>query len=269
MRQHTGTSRGFRRHTLAAVAMVTVAISAAGCDTVKQAADKVTQLTAKETLLAAVPDDTEQPFRFTGKDATSEVSGSVDPANKGLHLSMSVKDTELGFTTNMAFLIIGNDHWVKINFTGAKGVTGLPKLPATWMRVDTAKLSDKESVPSYDGADQGNTGPLLQAATSVDDSGGGRYAGTIDLTSGEAAKVLEAEQMTVLGEAAKKVPFEAVVGSEQHLASLTLKIPAAGSMKAYDYVVNYTDYGKAPNLEPPTGNAVRNAPPVVYEMLNA
>ncbi|MBO4209475.1 hypothetical protein [Micromonospora echinofusca] len=93
----------------------------------------------------------------------------------------------------------------------------------------------------------------------------GRYAGVIDLTAGEAAKVLDEEQMTALGDVAKQVPFTAVVGADGNLGSLTLELPAAGGQKAYRYVVTYTDYGKAQKIAEPTAD---RAPAVAYELLN-
>ncbi|MFC7545086.1 hypothetical protein [Plantactinospora sp. GCM10030261] len=266
MKRHTGTARGFRRHLFAA-ALLSVTVGMTACGTVEKATDKATQLTAKETLLDAVPDGSEGPFRFSGNDGTTDLTGSVDPAAKGIHLETSMKDQDLGFTTDMSFLVIGEQPWVKISFKDTKGVSGLPKLPAKWLRIDPSRVADKADLPTFDGVDQGNTGPLIQAATTVEDQGNGKYAGTIDLTSGEAAKVLEAEQMTALGEAAKQVPFTATVGPDKHLASLTMEVPAAGTAKAFTYSVNYADYGKAEKLAAPEPAAAQDAPPVVYEML--
>ena len=87
------------------------------------------------------------------------------------------------------------------------------------------------------------------------------------MSTGNAAEVLEEGEAAALGEAAKTVPFTAVVGADKHLTSLTLKIPAAGKTKAYDYVVNYADYGTAPKISVPTGAAATKAPAMAYEML--
>ncbi|MGI5147340.1 hypothetical protein ACQEVC_13335 [Plantactinospora sp. CA-294935] len=253
------------RHTagpLAALLGVTVLLG--GCGKLKE---EVAAVTAKQTLLDTVPDGSEGPFRFSGKDGTDDVSGSVDPAAKGLELSTAIKDPEHGFTTTIAFRVLGEDIWTKISFTGTEGLTGLPKLPNKWLKLDPAKLTDAESVPKYEGTDPGNAGPLLQAATSVTEAGNGKYSGSIDLTSGEAAKVLEAERMTALGEAAKQVPFTATVDGE-HLTSLTLDVPAAGSAKAFQYVVQYRDFGSAPKLAAPAGAQAQNAPALAYELLN-
>jgi hypothetical protein len=246
-------------------ALLGATVMLGGCGALKE---EVAEVTAKQTLLASVPDDNEGPFRFTGKDVTGDISGSVDPAAKGLDLKTSIKDPEHGFTTHIAFRVVGDDAWTKISFTGAEGLTGLPKLPKKWLKLDATKFTDADSMPSYDGADQGNAGPLVQAATSVQDDGAGKYSGMIDLTSGEAAKVLEAEQMTALGEAAKQVPFTAVVGADQNLSSLILEVPAAGTAKAFQYVVSYQDYGSTPKITAPAAGQAQNAPKVAYDLLN-
>jgi hypothetical protein len=246
-------------------ALLGVTVMLGGCGAVKE---EVAAVTAKQTLLASVPDGSEGPFRFTGKDVTGDISGSVDPAAKGLDLKTSVKDPEHGFSTHIAFRVVGDEAWTKISFTETKGLTGLPKLPNKWLKLDRAKFTNADGMPTYDGADQGNAGPLVQAATSVQDDGSGKYSGVIDLTSGEAAKVLDAEQMTALGEAAKQVPFTAVVGADQNLASLTLDVPAAGSAKAFRYVVTYKDYGSAPKVAAPAAGQAQDAPALAYDLLN-
>ncbi|MFG2048803.1 hypothetical protein ACGFIW_15395 [Micromonospora sp. NPDC048935] len=219
----------------------------------------------KESLLDAVPDGTEGTFRFSGKDATSTISGRVDPAAKGVELNTTIPPGADGISVKMSVLIIAEEAWMKMKLTGQ---AGLPKFPDKWMKLDRTKLTDSDTIPAYDGADQGNAGPLIQAATSVQEQSPGQYAGVIDVSVGNAAKVLEEGEAAALGEAAKTVPFTAVVGADKQLSSLTLKIPAAGKAKAYDYVINYADYGTAPKITVPTGAAATNAPKMAYEILN-
>ncbi|WP_422773064.1 hypothetical protein ACN28C_08975 [Plantactinospora sp. WMMC1484] len=267
MRRDTRTARWARYAAGPVAALVGVAVMLSGCGKLKE---QVATVTAKQTLLDAVPDSTGEPFRFSGDDGTTAFAGSVDPGAKGLEVSSSIKDPEHGFTTTVVFRNVGEDIWTKISFTGTEGLTGLPKLPNKWLKLDTTKLVDADSVPRYEeGTDPGNAGPLVQAATSVTEDGAGTYSGTVDLTSGEAAKVLDAEQMSGLGEAAKQVPFTAVVDAEKRLTSLTLDVPANGSAKPFQYVVSYRDYGSTPKLAAPADAQVQNAPEQAYELLNS
>lgn len=272
MTNGTGTAGIIRRVSTAmalAVAVATLVGACGGRDTEPASAPPSTPAaTPKEALLASVPDGTEGSFRFTGRDASSDISGLIDPAVKGMQLSTSSKDQELGFTMKMAFLVIDEQIWMKVNFTGAEGLTGLPKLPKRWLKLDRAKLTDGETAPTYEGTDPGNAGPLIEAATSVEEQRPGRYAGVIDLVSGEAAQLLEADEMKALGAAAGAVPFTAVVGPDGNLTSLTLQIPEAGNRKAYPYVVEYLDYGTAPKISEPAGGEAQDAPAVAYELLN-
>ncbi|MGC4852502.1 hypothetical protein ACLQ24_03705 [Micromonospora sp. DT4] len=221
-------------------------------------------ISPKEALLDAVPDGTEGAFRFSGKDSSSTIDGRIDPAAKAFELNM-VMPPDDGVVVKMSFLVIEDQNWVKAKFSGRPG---LPKFPDKWMKLDRAKLTDAASIPTYDGVDQGNAGPLIQAATSVEQKSPGQYVGFIDVSAGEAAKALEDGEAAALGEAGKKVPFTAVVGADKHLASLTLKMPAAGKAKAYDYVVKYADYGSAPKITVPTGAAATKAPAMAYDLLN-
>ncbi|SCG56259.1 hypothetical protein [Micromonospora coxensis] len=269
MTQRTRTAGLFRRVVTAAAVAATALV--AGCEPAASgpaaAPATSTAPTPKQALLAAVPDSTEGTFRFNGRSSTGDVTGLVDPTAKGMELSLAHKDPELGFTMRMSFRVVAEDIWMKVRFTGTEGLTGLPKLPNRWLKLDRARLTDPGSAPVWEGVDIGNAGPLIEAATRVEEQGAGKYAGTIDLTSGEAAKALEAEEVTALGDAAKAVPFTAEVGADGNLSRLTLQVPAAGKRKAYPYLVEYRDYGTAPKVDVPTGTAAQAAPKVAYELL--
>ncbi|MFG1880804.1 hypothetical protein [Micromonospora sp. NPDC049102] len=271
MTQATGTAGTIRRTvgTAAAVLAATTLLAGCGPKSEPPAAPQSSpsaspSVSPKEALLDAVPDGTEGAFRFSGKDASSTIDGRIDPAAKAFELNMVMPPDE-GVVVKMSFLVIEDQNWVKAKFSGRPG---LPKFPDKWMKLDRAKLTDATSIPTYDGVDQGNAGPLIQAATSVEQKSPGQYVGFIDVSAGEAAKALEDGEAAALGEAGKKVPFTAVVGADKHLASLTLKMPAAGKAKAYDYVVRYADYGSAPKITVPTGAATTKAPAMAYDLLN-
>ncbi|MFD0786300.1 hypothetical protein ACFQZ8_20575, partial [Micromonospora azadirachtae] len=250
MTQRTRTA-GLRRRAAATTAALAMVALATGCGSgtatggTAEPGQPSAAPTPKEALLAAVPDGTEGTIRFSGRDSSSTMSGVVDPTAKGTELTTAIKDPDLGFTTTLSFRVVGEQAWMKVKFSDTKGLTGFPKLPDRWLKLDRSRIADAESAPAYEGADVGNAGPLIEAATKVEEQGESTYAGTIDLTSGEAAKVLDADEMTALGAQAAAVPFTAEVGAVGKLASLSLKVPAAGGRKAYEYLVQYRDYGTA------------------------
>ncbi|MGC5019752.1 hypothetical protein [Micromonospora sp. DT47] len=269
MTQATGSAGTIRRAvgTAAALLAATTLLGGCGPKVGSTAAPRTSPSAApKEALLDAVPDGTEGAFRFTGKDASSNLTGRIDPESKAFEINTAMAPDKDGITMKMSFLLIGDEIWMKAKFSGHPG---LPNFPNKWMKLDRAKLTDSGSVPSYDGADQGNAGPLIEAATSVEEQSPGKYVGFIDVTSGNAAQALEDGEAAALGEAGKHVPFTALVGPDEHLASLTLEIPAAGKRKAYEYVVTYADYGSTPKITVPTGGAATKAPAMAYEMLNS
>ncbi|MFY1617911.1 hypothetical protein [Micromonospora sp. WMMD736] len=267
MTQATGTAGTIRRTVGTVAAVLAATTLLAGCGTQSEptsAPQSSPSASPKDALLAAVPDGKEGAFRFSGKDASSTIDGRIDPAANAFELNM-VMPPDDGVVVKMSFLVIKDQNWVKAKFSGRPG---LPKFPDKWMKLDRTKLTDAASIPTYDGVDQGNAGPLIQAATEVEEKSPGQYVGFIDVSAGEAAKALEDGEAAALGEAGKKVPFTAVVGADKHLASLTLKMPAAGKTKAYDYVVKYADYGSAPKITAPTGAAAVKAPAMAYDLLN-
>ncbi|MCL7459115.1 hypothetical protein M8I35_18210 [Micromonospora sp. MSM11] len=279
--QQAGTAGRVRRVAAAAVSLVAATSLAAGCGGDDDALDTPAassptpsaspSANPKSTLLAAVPDEEDPAFRFSGSDPTGVVTGVVDPAGKGMDLTITEKDEKLDFTMKMSFRLIEQRSWMKVSFDGAEQLSSLLKLPTKWMELDHAKLTDPASVPYYEGADPGNTGAILGATgDTVTDQGGGTYTGTVDLTHGEHVRQAMADAVDVdaLGEAAKAVPFTAVVGADGNLASLTLEIPAAGKRKATKYVVKYFDFGKAPKVTEPTGSQAQKAPASAYELLN-
>lgn len=273
MTEATASARTVRR-TMGTVAVLTATVLIGGCGPKSDPiaapgtapASSAATADPKRALLDAVPDETAGAFRFTGKDASSDISGRIDPASRALEMHVSTPPDEDGITVRMSFLFVQDKLWMKARFSGRPG---LPRFPDKWMALDRSKLTDDEEVPSYDGADQGNAGPLIEAATSVEEQSPGKYAGFIDVTSGEAAEALEDGEAAALGEAGKHVPFTAVVGPDGHLTSLVLEIPAAGERKAYRYVVTYTGFGSTPKITAPTGNAVTRAPALAYELLNS
>ncbi|MFU8873600.1 hypothetical protein [Micromonospora sp. SL4-19] len=269
MTQATGSAGTIRRTvgTVAATLAATALLAGCGLKSDPAAAPGTRSTTnPKEELLGAVPDEKTGAFRFAGKDASSDVSGRIDPSSKAVEINMAMAPDKDGITVKMSFLIIEDKLWMKAKFSGQPG---LPKFPDKWMTLDRSKLTDGGSVPNYDGADQGNAGPLIEAATSVEQQGPGKYTGFIDVISGSAAKALDDGEAEALGEAGKRVPFTALVGPDGHLSSLVLEIPAAGKQKAYQYVVTYTEFDGTPKITAPVGSAATKAPAKVYELLNS
>jgi hypothetical protein len=274
MRRRNTTIGTLRRATVTAAALATLAGPLTGCGTSADdsAAPAPVATTAapnpKETLLAAVPDESRPGFSYTVKDWETTITGEVAPATKGTHLRLAYKDPALGFTMHMSYLTVDQKTWTKISFTETKGLTGLPKLPTKWMLLDPAKMTNKEGIPiSYDSADVAGVKPLL-ANTTITDSGAGKYTGTVDLSGAAGTNILAAETAAGIGDAAKTLPFQATVDAEGRLTTFVVNVPTVGKTKAYNFSVTYGDYGTAPAVAAPTAAEVVKAPAKAYELLN-
>ncbi|WP_262282983.1 hypothetical protein [Micromonospora sp. MA102] len=270
MTQRTGTAATFRRVALATAVLATTAL-AAGCGTgASTGSDPTPSPSAdpKAALLAAVPDEKDPAFRFSTVDGADKLTGVVDPAAHAVELGMSEKNDDPEFTMNITFRLIDEDVWMRVKLTGAAGLHDMLKLPKRWMALDRTKLDDASEIPVYDGADPANTAAIIRTAETVEDKGNGTYTGFADLADNvDVQNSFSGVDVAALGEAAKKVPFTAVVGPDGNLTTLTLDIPAVGKQKATKLVARYYDFGKAPKLTAPAGDQVQKAPASAYEML--
>ena len=260
----------------AVMLLATVAVGAAGCGTATDRDASAgqgagvrassTPATPKEALLAAVPDGSQGSFRFALVDPEATGSGVVDPATKTVHLTTVVKDVENNLKVTMSFLVIDQESWMKVSFN--KRLPGLPKLPKKWLHLDRKQIKDDDAVLTFDDPDPAATSTLFEASADVVEVGTGRYRGTVDLTAATNAEVVDAETLAALGEAAKRVPFEAVVDSAGRLTSVAVDVPAAGETPAFRHTAKYHDYGTATAPAAPAAGQAQEAPAEAYEMLN-
>ncbi|MEV6816360.1 hypothetical protein [Micromonospora sp. NPDC051296] len=263
MTQRTGTTATTRRLVAAAVALLAATL-VAGCDD-KSDREAAAPPDPKQELLAAVPTEQDLAFRFTTSDASGDVSGVVDPANRGMDIDTVTKDKD--FTLEMSFRMVESRTWMKVNFKGAQDIQKLMKLPTKWMELDPTKIEGPDSLPTYEGTDPGNAEAIIRAATEVQAGEGGTYTGLIDLAA-EPELVDALEGIATLGDAAGQIPLTAIVDPDGNLSSLTLEIPAAGKQKASEYVVEYFDFGNAPEIVAFTEEAAQTAPTAAYDLLN-
>ncbi|KUL30526.1 hypothetical protein [Actinoplanes awajinensis] len=251
---------------LAAVAAIGIL---AGCGQATEA-EQPTPPTPAETLKKAVPAASAEPFHYVIKGGTQGLSGVVDTAGKAMTTEISEKIPEAGLTLSMTFMVIGEDSWAKISFGDAPANLGLPKLPKKWMKLDLSRLgADAKKDLTYDGqSDPGFVSTLIDAADGLTETSPGHFTGTVDLTEATEADVVEAATLTALGAKAKAVPFEAVLDDRGRISTATVKVPAAGKVKADTYLVTYDRYGSAPSPQAPAGSAQVAAPKAAYELLN-
>jgi hypothetical protein len=267
--------RKVRLAAVAALVAVGVAAAAGGCGVVDAAGEPATPaskapLTPQETLLKSLPDVKTGSFRFAVKGSGMTATGDLDADRHSYRFNLAYREPEFGFTLHSDFLVVEEQTWIKMRFTGAEGLTGLPKLPKKWMLIDPAKIKDTEDIPlGYDSeTDPGEAGTVVRGIVEARQTGAGEFAGTTDLTGQGDSEIVDPEQLAALGERAKTLPFEATVDDQGRLISTVVKIPAAGKHKAAKYEVTYSNFGKAPTPAAPAADQQQEATKEAYELLN-
>lgn len=264
MTQRTCATPLVRRGTVGSATFLAAGVLLAGCGLTSS--EPPPPPTPKDALLAAVPDEETPAFRFSAVDAAgTPVTGSVDPTGKGMELNIALPEAESNFSLTMSFRVVDQRSWLKAHFEDAVELNELLELPRQWMELDQSKLSSPQV---YDGADIGNAGVIIRAADTVQQQADGSYTGTVNLTDEpEIAEAVTEVDIAELGEQATSIPFTAVIGSDGHLDTLTMDLPAVDEQPATEYLVRYYDYGNAPTVAPPAGD-VTPAPAAAYEILD-
>lgn len=271
MTQRTYASPVIRRTAVGSAAFLAAGLLIAGCGVLdkKSSSPPSPPADPKETLLAAVPDETAPTFRFSGTDTDgTALSGVVDPTNKGMELVVARSEDGDGdeFSLVTSFLAIDQDIWMQVDFGEATELYDLLGVEQDqWVELDQSKLADDSL--TYDGAEVGNAEVIMNASDDVQQHADGSYTGTVDLVNEpKAAEALVGEGITALDEAAAPVPFTAVIGADGNLETLSAEVPAIGEQPAGEYLVKYFDYGDAPAITPPTGDVVP-ASDEIYEWM--
>ncbi|XVV14017.1 hypothetical protein ACQP2X_06585 [Actinoplanes sp. CA-131856] len=240
------------------------ALSVSGCGLLDDEPAKVFAESPRETLLKTVPDENTEAYAFDVKGAVQPMSGMLDAPNKTTQFK--VTHAEDGVTLAMSALLIDDKSWMRVSLTGAPG---FPALPKKWMPIDPKKIKNPDDVPTgyEDELDPGYADLIIRSSGDVRVTSPDHYAGTTDLTASTEAEIVEDATLTALGEKAKAVPFEAVVGPEGHLSILLVKIPAAGKAKPVNYRVTYAGYGRTTTPKAPADTATPTE--AVYDLLNS
>jgi hypothetical protein len=238
------------------------------CGVTDTVQETVEQVSAATTLAKGVPGSATPAFRYSVKGGQQSFTGVVDAPNKSVTSDFFEKIPDSDITLTMKFLVIEKQAWAKVSFDNAPADAGLPKFPKKWMKLDQGKLSkDSSEDLTYAGeTDPGFVSTLLTAGADLKETGGGKYAGTTDLTRATEAEIVDADTLKALGEKAKAVPLEVTLDAEGRVIKAVVRIPAAGKVKASTYEVVYDQYGKASPIKAPS-DAVA-APADAYELLN-
>lgn len=241
------TRRAIAAGTLAALAAIllstgcgpgkgTVAARATASATPSATENPVAVLTAATRLLASTS------FRYTIK-GTSEgepinVSGSQDTANLTGSMVWQVGDEKI------EVLRKGGDRWVRVTAPGVR--TG-------WYHVSNAKLPHPYDRQFADLSFAADSVAVLQRAVTVQAAGTGRYTGTIDLNRDVQRLFAGDEDLKVLGDRAKNVPFTAALDERQRLTAVHIEVPQSAAHTGLALDLTFAGYGAPVTITVPSG----------------
>ena len=224
---------------------------------------------AKDVLLGSLSEYDKGVYAvdYTALDGSGQ--GAIDAPKKQAYVKMVSTDPDAKFA--MEVLLIEPDAYVKMDMGELAKLPGMQQLNGkTWMHIDRAKVKDAASLGlAADETDMLDLKALLQSAQSVQPAGDHKYSGTLDLAKGEDTPVTDEAVVKALGPQAATVPFTATLDAEGRLTELLIDVPAAGATKPHQLRMTVTQYGAVTIPAKPTGKAVIETPPKVYEFLNA
>jgi hypothetical protein len=223
----------------------------------------------KELLLGSLKEYDKGVFSvdFTGLDGTG--SAAVDSTKKQAYLKMVSTDPDSKFT--MEFLLVEPDAYVKANLGELAKLPGMQQFSGkTWLHIDRTKIKDADRLGvSVTDPDMLGLKALLQSANSVQAAGDKQYKGTLDLAKGENTPMTDEDVVKALADKAAAVPFTATLDAQGRLTGLLIDVPAAGDKATHQLKLTVTQYGTATIPAKPTGKAVVEASPKVYEFFNS
>ena len=257
-----------RTRLASAALLAALALAVAGCQTTSGTGDPTTApatsapaADAKTVLAGTAQHFQTRSFTYsitakTPDAGTTIAAGGSDPASKSR--SLSVQQDADGTKVTIEYRIIGADRFFKVD--------GIPIFPAKFMKIDGSKLTGPNVDKSLTEL-EGPVGIAVMFTTIVDvqDAGGGKYTGTVDLTKSTNSMVIEPDALKDLGDKAKAVPFEATADGQGQLTSLTVTIDPATNT----FEMTFSKWGEPVSISAPPAGDVVDAPPSVYEFFNA
>ncbi|WDZ86852.1 hypothetical protein [Micromonospora cathayae] len=223
---------------------------------------------AKEALLASTKELSKGDFSFTMAGGELNGAGKVHMPTKSAEMTMTGGDASDDLAMEMHLVFIDTDTWVKIQFSGAMATAAPGNLNSgKYQHLDRSRIKGVKDL-EFDFADVDPAGSeaLTKAITEVRKTGEGMYAGTLDATKATGSDVLDAETVKALAGQASAVPFTAKLDAQGRLTEFGIEVPAAGTAKAQNLLITYSDYGATTPVQQPPADQVVEASDDVYKM---
>lgn len=225
---------------------------------------------AKQALLDSTKELSDGNFRFDIAGGQVSSAGLVHLPSRSAQMAMKIGQAGSDVTMDVDFIWVEPDTWVKVDVGGAamQGLPGMDKVATgKYLHIDPAKaanLRDLRFDPNK--VDPAGSEELARAITEVRKTGEGTYEGTIDITKAPDSGAFDVDLVTALGAQANAVPFTARLDAQGRLTEMVIQVPAAGTSKAQEIRITYSDYGAATAVQKPSADQVVEAPPELYEV---
>jgi len=215
----------------------------------------------KEQLAAGIRALNTVPHHIAIKATAGTVStgaeGAVDPAKRAARLTQSA--VVAGKTSTTVLVVLGADVYVRYD---DGGIPGLP--PGTWGHLDSRRLTSLRALGLGSTDDPSGKLAMVDAITSIERSGPQEVGGTLDLTAGPG---LLPGAVKALGDAARRVPWQARFDTQGRLVWLSVSVPGAGDRPAMANETSYSAFGEPVTVDRPPARDTIEAPESLYKLL--
>jgi len=209
-------------------------------------------------------------FRVTLTVPRVEASGDVDPVAQELTLDITAQEAD-GSAIKQKVRVVGADAYLTL------GKTYVPDIDPTKYIQFTAPspaFTSASVVHLADPFDPAGLKGLAFAFTDARRAGEGSFAGTLDLTKampGTSRGLLpsEPEQLRAAGDVIKDIPFEAAVDDVGYLTSITVRMPAYGSVPAYPSTSTFANFDEHVKVQRPQAAEITDITEELRQILTA
>jgi len=228
------------------VAALVVAGCGGGEKPAEGSADPLTELRAAAVKTLSTS------FRVTLSVPQVEASGDVDPVGQAMTLDIVAQEGD-GSAIRQKVRVVGADAYLTLGKTYVRDIDPTKYIQFT---APTPAFASASVVNLADPFDPAGLKGLAFAFTDARRTGDGGFAGTLDLTKampGTSRGLLpaEPEQLQGAGDVIKDIPFEAAADGEGFLTSITVRMPAYGTVPAYPSTSTFSNFDEPVKVKRP------------------
>ncbi|OJF10010.1 hypothetical protein BG844_34545 [Couchioplanes caeruleus subsp. caeruleus] len=236
---------------------------------------------ARADLAAAAAELQKGNFVFTATGHEEKTTGTMHLPSRSASLVVTSPDKEDGDSKMEVRLVDGKQYRLLLIETPEQDRVDPSELPPDfrsvyealsgkfWMRMDTTKIkpNGRSREMRLDQPDISGASAMLTTVVTADRTGE-VIKGTVDLSAVPIHNTPWVQSdITAMGSAAQKVPFEATLTGQRRLTRLALDLPATTDAPAHRRVIEIKDYDAAKPTTKPQGE-IRDAPDETYDLLN-